>query len=105
MLEHKLTSDPGYDLLDERVGMGWACPAVGIAKKIKIKNPASLKCIQKGACDSHPRRWLRRDSRRQLTRKNLGDLKKTAAKKELGNAGGESTLRAHEIRAKVTELG
>jgi len=47
MLEHKLTSDPGYDLLDERVGMGWSCPAVGIAKKIKIKNPASLKCIQK----------------------------------------------------------
>jgi len=80
MLEHKLTSDPGYDLLDERVGMGWACPAVGIAKKIKIKNPASLKCIQKGACDSHPRRQSHPSSPRLLTRKKLGDLKNRCQK-------------------------
>jgi hypothetical protein len=37
----------------------------------------------KGACNSHPRRWLRRDSRRQLTRKNLGELKKPLPKNNL----------------------
>jgi hypothetical protein len=84
--------------------MGWACPAVGIAKKIKIKNPASLKCIQKGACDSHPRRWLRRGSRRQLTGNNHGELKKTAAENDLGNGGWKSTISCNEDRAKVSRL-
>ncbi|MDB4419171.1 hypothetical protein N9291_01040, partial [bacterium] len=32
-------------------------------------------------------------------------VRKTATKKELGNAGRESTLRVHGIHAKVTELG